>query len=544
MDVQDFFEQPLDDRYRLEELIAEKKYITSYIAYDTQQEQTVAIDFLKAEYAQNKDFVTQYTERINVLTTMRHPNLPTVLALGNLPNGSPYTVWEFVAGYPLTERLDQLAKQGLPVYSIYALRIIRQVAEALAKLEQARLFHYALVPENILLKTFTVKSDDAVMVLDLGIPPNITQILSFSANGNNSNAAYLAPEQAKHEPIDGRSHIYSLGAMLYELLTGQLPGKLEGSWEPLVRQVVRGRTALEKARGDLAHETYALVDKCLRREPWQRFPTIEAFIEALDKAIMAEDVRIRTTADTVFVPRRNQRPFIITALSLIIAVAVGSVFLLRGLPTDEAPPTRNVNAAALTTPLVESIIILPTATATSEIIASPTAANAAEVIEATPSATATSDITPSPTPTLTPSPSPTATASPTPQPYVRVVFSSISVRTGPGTHYDTIAFMEEGETAVIIGRSDNQEIWYNIQLDNNLTGWVASSVTAIEGGTDPASIPVAATIPPSPTPTATPTATPTTIPTATLETDDGGSGGGSPKPKPSSTPPPLPGAGG
>ncbi|MCB9432770.1 MAG: protein kinase [Ardenticatenaceae bacterium] len=542
MDVQDFFEQPLDDRYRLEELIAEKKYITSYIAYDTQKEQTVAIDFLKAEYAKNKDFVTHYTERINVLAQITHPNLPSVLALGKLPNGSPYTVREYVAGYPLTERLDQLAKQGLPVYSIYALRIIRQVAEALAKLEQVKLFHYALAPENILLKTFTVKSDDAVVVLDLGIPTSITQILSFSTNGNSSHTAYLAPEQTKQEPIDGRSHVYALGVMLYELLTGQLPSKLEGSWEPLVRQVVRGRTALEKARGDLTHETYALVDKCLRREPWQRFPTIEAFIEVLDKAIMAEDVRMRTISDTVFVPRRNQRPFIIIALSLIVVVAVGSTFLLRGLSGNEPPPTRSINAAALSTPLVESIIMPPTATPTSE--ASATATNAAAVVEATPSATATSELTPSPTAILTPSPSPTVTASPTPQPRVRVVFSSISVRTGPGTHYDTVAFMEEGETAVIIGRSDNQEIWYNIQLDNGSTGWVASSVTEIEGGADPLTIPVAATIPPSPTPTATPTATPTIIPTATLETDDGGSGGGSPKPQPSSTPPPLPTSGG
>lgn len=533
MDVQDFFEQPLDERYRLEELIADKKYLTSYVAYDIQKEQTVAVDILKADYAKNASFVAHYTDRMQMLAQLTHPNLPAVLALGKLPDGSPYTVREYVAGYPLTERLEQLVKQGLPVYSIYALRIIRQIAEALAKMEQAKLFHYALAPENVLLKTFTVKSDDAVMVLDMGIPTNIAQATTFSANGISSGTVYLAPEQLSHEPVDGRSHVYSLGTILYELLTGQLPSKVEGFWEPMVRQVVRGRTALEKVRGDLTPETYALVDRCLRREPWQRFPTVASLIEALDKAISAEDVRIRTVTDSVFVPRRGQRPFIILLASTAILVVMG-IFLLRGQSRSDLPPTNNATAATLITPTAVQVeVLLPTATETAVL------ATATTTPPPSPTATATA------TSTVTPSPTQTATPSPTLQPRARVVFSSISVRNGPGTHYDTIAFMEEGETAVIIGRSDNQEIWYNILLDNGTRGWIASSVSETDNNTDPLTIPVAATIPPSPTPTATPTATPTPIPTVTPDLSDNGGGGGGgndgpPKPKPTSTTPPLP----
>ena len=129
----------------------------------------------------------------------------------------------------------------------------------------------------------------------------------------------------------------------------------------------------------------------------------------------------------------------------------------------------------------------------------------------------------------------------TPLPAIRVILSSASVRSGPGIHYDTIGFMLEGETAVVIARNNGPDTWYNIILESGLRGWISGTV--VESGTenDLADVPLAATIPAPPTPTNTPVPTQTPFPTPTPFEDNGGGGSNNPPgPQATSTQPPLP----
>lgn len=541
MDVQVRQDQPLEDRYRLDELIADKQFITTYVAYDLAEEKVVAVDILKKDYCEEQSFAADFYTRMQTLAQVQHPNLPAVFHVGTLPSGhpggQPFAVREYIAGHPLTERLQQLARQGLPVYSIYALRLVRQVADALLEAEQFKLFHHALTPNNILLKTFTMKSNDAVVVLDMGLPIQ-APASQTSTNHRESSLAYFAPEQLAQEAADSRSHVYSLGVLLFELLTGERPLKIEAFWEPYIRPIIRSRTSLQKVRDDLAPETYALVNKCLRREPWQRFSSVATFIEALDAAILAEDVQIRTTAEAVFIPRRSPRPFVMV-LATVILIAGASAFLLRDVSSGEINPTRMSQTAAFAantntaTPEPELVVVASTATAEA-----PVATNTAAPSEtATPTASPTELLaTASPTATATATALPTETATATPLPQVRIVFSSASVRNGPGVIYETVAYMLEGETAVVIGRNQTADLWYNIILDNGTRGWVAGSVIEGVSQNDLNNIPVASTIPAPPTPTM--TATPTPLPLATSTPEQ--PGGDAPKPRATSTQPPLP----
>ncbi|MEM7119264.1 MAG: protein kinase, partial [Chloroflexota bacterium] len=520
-------------------LIADKKYTVTYVGYDLQTDQIVAVDILKREFLAVEPFASEYHKRMQILAQIEHPNLPKVYHVGRLAAGETFAVREYIAGYPLTERLEQLMKQGLPVYSIYALRLVRQVAEALVEAEQFKLYHYALAPENVLLKTFTMKSDDTVILLDMGIPSELPYtIVQANLNGERN---YFAPEQQSQALTDGRSHVYSLGILLFELLTGERPLKDAAFWEPYIRPLVGSRTSLEKVREDLSPETYTLVNKCLRRESWQRFPSVSAFIEALDKAIVAEDVQIRAAADAIFLPRRTKRPFIVFIATIAI-VASGGAFLIQGLINNTDNPTAvptltTATAAPLVLGLDETGTPSPTATTATE--------EAATVIEAATSApSATMTATAEATATATPTATATATASPTPTatllPTVRVVLSSASVRNGPSVNYNTIDFMLEGETAVVIARSTGADTWYNIILENGLRGWISGTV--VESGADNnlADVPPAATIPAPPTPTNTPVPTQTPFPTPTPPEDGGGGSDRPPGPQATSTQPPLP----
>ncbi|HEX6385284.1 MAG TPA: SH3 domain-containing protein, partial [Anaerolineae bacterium] len=109
---------------------------------------------------------------------------------------------------------------------------------------------------------------------------------------------------------------------------------------------------------------------------------------------------------------------------------------------------------------------------------------------------------------------PTVTHTPTPRPEVRVIVSSGSLRTGPGTNYTILHFLFEGEVVLVIGKDPRNE-WYNVRLPDGTLGWLAASVSEPVNAMAMTAVPVAATIPPSPTPTNTPTPTPTNTPTIT-----------------------------
>jgi eukaryotic-like serine/threonine-protein kinase len=122
------------------------------------------------EYAGNPDFTNRFISRAKAIAQVRHPNIARVYHVGKTPDGAPYVAQAYVDGISLAQRLEQLTQRNNPVNSIYTLKLVRQLADALLLGERLELFHYDLQPDNIYLKNVALPTDDTVVLIDLYIP--------------------------------------------------------------------------------------------------------------------------------------------------------------------------------------------------------------------------------------------------------------------------------------------------------------------------------------------------------------------------------------
>ncbi len=218
-----------------------------YQAYDVDDDRLVRLDVVHAGLAEDSAFAGQFISRARALAQVRHSNIAPILHVGKTTGGAPYVTQAASDGSPLSHRLEQLAQRTTPVNSIYALKLIRQLADALLLAERLEIFHYDLQPDNVLLKNVTRPTDDSVVLIDLFIP---AERPTRAAPEDTPNAAYLSPEQRAGRAVTAPSHVYSLGAMLYRLLAGHLPGGSVSMGDTVINRTFGRATALERERGD------------------------------------------------------------------------------------------------------------------------------------------------------------------------------------------------------------------------------------------------------------------------------------------------------
>jgi serine/threonine protein kinase len=553
----------LIEHYELEQLIGQDALADTYLAYDPEANRHVLINILNNSYAKDDDYRSSYINRAYTLSQIRHPNIATIYKSGETFENRPYIVTEQVEGFPLADRLHRLAQQQSPAHAIYALTLVRQIASGLSFAERLGYFHYEFTPRHILLKNVTLKTDDSAVLVNLDIPPKLG--MSSESSDNSYLACYLSPEQLNNKEIDGRSHVYSLGIILFQLLTGKLPDQKKPNWQQLLQTVSIAGTPLQQLRGDLSPETYNLVDKSLRIKPGGRYGSLDKFVSALDEALAAEDLRIHTS--DLAEPRRPRPIYLAPLLLLLVCVSLAAVIwgfnpgnlatgsqnaanddnspglIVGDMQASPSPTSTLSEESNFANPTVESISTDITAT-----IHMITASLPASESQPTPLASATSMPTPEMTPTITPSKLPPTIETPiateiipTPWPEFRITIGSASLRRGPGTRYDIESYVLQDEKVVILGKNTDTNVWYVVKTTDGRFGWISATVGESAGLTDLDNVLEAATIPPPP-PTYTPTPTDTPLPTGTPTSSPSNGNGGSKDPddKPKTTPtPPL-----
>lgn len=569
--------EDLIDQYKVEQHVAEKRYTDLYLAYDVDEDRLVDLDILQPAFSQQASLASRFVQRANAIGQIRHPNIPRVYGVGETSTDLPYVAQQHFDGYPLSERLAQLAKLDTQVNSIYALKLVRQLVQALLLASRLDLLHYDLRPHNVLLKNVTLPSDDSVLLTDLYIP---FEPRKWQDDGDTADLAFLSPEQRSGKQIDAASHVYSLGALLYQLLAGQTPPGAVGLGDALARRMTAGVSPLEQARPGLSAPTYYLVDRSLRKDAGQRYETIEQFAVALEEALVAEEARIGSAVVAVDGQRRRiwawLAPLLIT--SLMIVATVLAVAMVRGRPEE---PALSAAIAEVATATLAAEAGVAGGDGGSENAAGAEnntddseSGNMAVVVApeeptATVTAAPTETVPPSETPTVaptatsTPEPTNTATIPPTmtstPVPRVGVALNSAFLRRGPGTFYSQVGVLRNGEEVEILALwGDRETGWYLVLTADGQIAWLAVSVTEPVSDDFLDALPTPATIPPSPTPTLTPTATATPTQSATSTPLPAGSSGGNdgggqppatsqppatepPPDNPTRTPPPLDG---
>jgi serine/threonine-protein kinase len=243
----------------------------------------LALKFLATELSRNPQFIKRFRQEARAAYQLRHPNIVEVVDLDQDEDGSLFIAMEYVAGPSLRATLHE-APHGLPVER--ALHIARGLGAGLAAAHARGAIHRDIKPENILLGTQPDGSEQP-KVLDFGIAAMTEGITNLSrTHGLLLTPEYAAPEQWRGTPaaeLDGRTDLYALGGVFYEMLTGRTPYSAV-NMEGWMYQHLQGvPQPIERLRPELAKEhpgLGAIVMRLLAREREQRFPSAAAFLEA------------------------------------------------------------------------------------------------------------------------------------------------------------------------------------------------------------------------------------------------------------------------
>ncbi len=271
-DVLEQLRAALGDRYEVERLVGEGGMATVYLATDLRHGRKVAIKTLRAELAASIG-ADRFLREIRVAANLQHPNVLGLYDSGEA-DGILYYVMPFVEGESLRNRLNR--EQQLPLYD--AVRIAREAAEALAYAHEHGVVHRDIKPENILLQ------NGHALVADFGIAravdaagEKLTQ--TGMAVGT---PHYMSPEQALGaDHADGRSDVYSLGCVLYELLAGQPPFDGPNSRAILARHAMEQVPSIRIVRQSVPEELEDVVLQALEKTPADRFQKMSELAELL-----------------------------------------------------------------------------------------------------------------------------------------------------------------------------------------------------------------------------------------------------------------------
>jgi len=327
-------------RYELKEVVGHGGMSTVYKAHDSLLERNVALKVLHQQYNEDEEFVERFKREARSVAQLQHPNIVTVIDRGE-EDGRQYIVFEYIDGENLKELV--VRKGRLDVRT--ALEIALEIARGLSFAHESGLVHRDVKPQNVLLN-----GDGGAKVTDFGIARSLEVERSMTQTGTVLGTSnYIAPEQAGGKPVDAHTDVYSLGIVLYEMLTGELPFPGDNFVAVAMKHIQEPSPSVLDTRGDVPLRVAEMIDRALEKDPEQRFPTMDAFadeIEAnLDELDRGEDGAVTMVVPTAQrlkprTPRRravSRLPLLIGLLgALAIAGVVVGLLTLRGDP--QSPP--------------------------------------------------------------------------------------------------------------------------------------------------------------------------------------------------------------
>ena len=299
----------LADRYRIERELGRGGMATVYLAHDLKHDRSVALKVLHPELAAVLGS-ERFQREIRFAARLQHPHILSVYDSGESGSRLWFTM-PYVEGGSLRDRLRRSG--ALPLDD--ALRVAREAAEALGYAHEHGVVHRDVKPENILLT-----GDGNTLVADFGIARAVGPAAGEQLTGTGitlGTPAYMSPEQAAGaSDVDGRSDLYSLGCVLYEMLAGEPPFTGDTPQSVIAKRFIGPPPSLAKLRGQMPPAVEAAVTRTLAREPRDRFATAGEFASALATPSG------RTSA---LRPQRSRRPIIaagVVALALLLAAGI------------------------------------------------------------------------------------------------------------------------------------------------------------------------------------------------------------------------------
>lgn len=251
----------LAQRYRLEEKIGAGGMAEVYKGVDTLLGRPVAVKILRPQYASDAEFVRRFRREARAAASLTHPNVVNVYDVGS-EGETHYIVMEYVEGITLKE----LIRKAAPLPPATSALIASQVAEALRHAHQRGLVHRDIKPHNILITT-----DGRVKVTDFGIARAAASATMTETGIVLGSVHYFSPEQARGEPATAVSDIYSLGVVLFEMLTGHLPFTGESPVAIALQHIQQEPPSVRYWNRHVSRRLEQVVERCLQKDPARRY---------------------------------------------------------------------------------------------------------------------------------------------------------------------------------------------------------------------------------------------------------------------------------
>jgi tRNA A-37 threonylcarbamoyl transferase component Bud32 len=347
----------LGDRYTLLEVLGDGGMARVYLAHDNVLDREVALKVLRDQYADDEALVERFRREARSAAALNHPNIVQVYDQGRDDDGTYYIAMEYVAGGTLK---DRMAREG-PLAPKEAAGIASRVAVALEVAHGRGIVHRDIKPQNILLST----SGEA-KVADFGIARAASSKAMTETNLILGTAAYMSPEQVRGEPVGPASDLYSLGVVLYEMLTGRLPYEADDPIATAMKHINDPAPHPRAVNPAVSEDVDALVVKLLAKAPEDRYASAAELVEDLrrirdglpplavgpvDRTIarMPLDTGRTRAAPTAIAPGRGSRPpaslatrrrALMPVIALLLGVALlGSLaWALTRSPSEQITP--------------------------------------------------------------------------------------------------------------------------------------------------------------------------------------------------------------
>jgi serine/threonine-protein kinase len=350
----------LSGRYRLDSRIAQGGMSTVYKAFDTVLERQVAVKVMHREIASDSDQLERFRREARSVAQLNHPHIVTVIDAGQDDDPAhpmPYIVFEHVDGETLKERIRRIGPLPIPEALAYAIEINRGLGCA----HDRHIVHRDVKPQNVLLDP-----EGRAKITDFGIARTLTEE-GLTADGRVLGTTdYVSPEQALGHKVTPQSDIYSLGVVLYEMLTGEVPFRGETPVAVAMKHVREEIPDVQSRRAHVSAALASVIERATAKDLKRRYPDAASLEADLEDVLAIEAARSgEATGEATAVLRTlpgsarrrlpfrvRQRGWVLVGLGLLAAVLVAAGLLAAA---DNAHRGTGVAAGVAATPALTPV---------------------------------------------------------------------------------------------------------------------------------------------------------------------------------------------